>query len=265
MNPISYALNHLRQVIPSEILRQVFMSRINYNYDLSVSLDTRIREEVIFPVVMFDCNLIGGLETWIRLLGLPREQVDLFTHIYRIPKTMTQGRSIISALSVSYGEGAVVGATNLIPVRGNSLLDAASGLLSSSNPIPMISTAKVQLVGENVVAIMDNLALPTNIFLRCWLENDTEMNHINPRSYLDFARLCEYAVKRYIYTNAIIPMDKGELFAGSQLGRFKEIIDSYSDADEMYFTAREEWGRIAALNDFESQRRHIELITGGLW
>ena len=135
MNPLSYALNHLRQVIPAEILRQVFMSRVNYSFDLAVSLDTRIREEVLLPVVMLDCNLVGGLETWIRLAGMPREQVDPFTHIYRIPKTATQGRSIISALSVSYGEGAVVGATNLIPVRGNSLLDAASGLLSSSNPI----------------------------------------------------------------------------------------------------------------------------------
>lgn len=265
MNPITYALNHVKQVIPKEILNRVFISQQNYNFVIPVSLDSRIREEVINPVVMVDCNIIAGVETWIRLNGIPRENPDPFTFIYRIPKTVTQGRSIISALSVSFGEGAVIGATNLIPVRGNSLQDAGAGLLHSSNPIPMISTAKCQLIGENVVAIMDNMALPTNIFLRCWLENDSEMNHINPRSYLDFARLVEYAVKRYIYTNAIIPMDMGELFAGSQIGRFKETIDGYSDAHEMYVTAREEWGRVASLNDFESHRRHLQAMIGGLW
>ena len=266
MNAINYALNNLKAVIPKEILQKVFLSLWEYNNLYPTSLDARIKEEVIYNRVMVDCNLLGGTETWIRLNGLPRENPDHYTWIYRIPKHLTQGRSIVAALSVSFGEGAIVGSTNLIPVRGNSLQDAASGLLNTSNPIPLISSAKVTLVGDNTILIADNMALPTNVFLRCWLENDSEMTHLNPRSFRAFAKLVEYAVKNYIYVNALIPMDAGELFAGRELGRFKEIIDGYSDANEMYMTQLNEvMGRVFELNDSEAQRRHIQLMIGGAW
>lgn len=268
MNPITYALNQVRFEIPREILEKLFITQFAaqhcYYKPTPISLDARIRDEVITPRVLMDCNMMGGTETHIRLTGLPREDVDAFTYVYRIPKTLTQGRSITAALSVTFGEGAVVGATNLVPMRGNVLLDAASGLLNSSTPIPMISTAKVKLIGENTILIADNMSMPTNIFLRCWLENDTNFNHINPRSYPAFSKLVVLAVKAYIYVNAMIPMDMGEIFAGNQLGRFKEVIDSYSDANEMYMThLTEVWGRVAVLNDFDAHRRHIQLLVGG--
>jgi len=266
MNPVTYALNQVRYEIPREVLEKVFISQFNYQLRNPISLDSRIREEVIVPRVFTDCNIMGGTETFIRLNGLPREDVDAFTYIYRIPKTLTQGRTITSALSVTFGEGAVVGATNLVPMHGNALLDAASGLLNTSSPIPIISSAKVKLIAENTIMIADNMSLPTNIFLRCWLENDTTFNHINPRSYPQFAKLVLLAVKAYIYVNAMIPMDKGEIFGGNQLGRFKEVVDSYSDANEMYAThLKEVWGKVAILNDFDAHRRHLQMITGGAW
>lgn len=266
MTPITYALNHVRKVIPRQILDKTFLSNWQYNNTFPISLDQRIREDVINNRVMVDCNLLGGTEIWVRLNGLVRENPDAWTWIYRIPKSLTQGRSIVAALSVSFGEGAVVGATNLIPVRGNSLQDAAAGLLNSSNPIPMIATAKTHLIGDNVVLISDNMALPTNIFLRCWIENDSEMTNLNPRSYRAFAKLTELAVKSFIYNEMVIKMDMGEIFGGVQLGRFKEIVDSYSDAEEMYMThLNEVMGRVFELNDAEGQRRHIQLMVGGLW
>ena len=248
MTPITYALNHVRKVIPRQILDKTFLSNWQYNNTFPISLDQRIREDVINNRVMVDCN------------------PDAWTWIYRIPKSLTQGRSIVAALSVSFGEGAVVGATNLIPVRGNSLQDAAAGLLNSSNPIPMIATAKTHLIGDNVVLISDTMALPTTFFLRCWIENDSEMTNLNPRSYRAFAKLTELAVKSFIYNEMVIKMDMGEIFGGVQLGRFKEIIDSYSDAEEMYMThLNEVMGRVFELNDAEGQRRHIQLMVGGLW
>jgi hypothetical protein len=266
MTPITYALNHVRKVIPPQILEKAFLSTWKYNNLVPVSVDRRIREEVIDQRVMIDCNLLGGTEIWVRLNGLTRENPDAWTWIYRIPKVLTQGRSIVAALSVSFGEGAVVGATNLLPVRGNSLLDAGAGLLNSSNPIPMIATAKVHLIGDNVVLISDNMALPTNIFLRCWVENDTEMTNLNPRSFRAFAKLVEYAVKSYIYNELVVTMDIGELYAGNQLGRFKEIVDSYEEAEEMYMThLNEVMGKVLILNDPEAQRRHVQLLVGGLW
>lgn len=266
MNPITYSLQQLRFAIPREILEKVFISNMNHRLIQPTSLDTRIRQEVIEQRVLVDCNLAGGTETHIPLSTLPKEFIDSYTAIYRIPKNMTQGRTITRALSVSYGEGAIMGVVNVAPTQGNAYLDAASGVLAASLPIPIVSTAQCQLIGENVVMIADNMALPVNIFLRCWLENDENFNHIQPTSYKAFSKLIELAVKAYIYINAQIPMDRAFIHAGSELGRFKEIVDGYSDANEQYETHfNEVWRKTAYLNDYNAHRRHCQRILGGNW
>ena len=62
MNPITYALKQLRYSIPVEILEKVFVSTIWDDDGLTVSLDARIREEVIEERVLVDCNLRYGQE-----------------------------------------------------------------------------------------------------------------------------------------------------------------------------------------------------------
>lgn len=266
MNPISYALRQLRFKIPKEILEKTFISTLNHRFTQPTSLDTRIRQEVIEPRVLVDCNLLGGTETHIPLFDLPREFLDPFTAVYRIPKSMTQGRTIVRAMSVAYGEGAIMGASNIAPTQGNLLLDGAAGVLNSALAIPIVSTAQCQLIGENVVMIADNMALPMNIYLRCWLENDENFNHIQPTSYPAFAKLVELAVKAYIYVNIQIPMDRAIIHAGSELGRFRETVDGYADANEQYEThLTEVWRKTAYLNDYTSHRRHCQRILGGNW
>ena len=266
MNPITYALKQINFAIPKDILQKVFISNVNYNQRLPVSLDSIIREKVIEDRVMVDVNVVGGTETFISLSDLPREFLDPFTAIYRIPKYMTQGRTITRALSVSFGEGAIMGASNIAPTQGNALLDSAAGVLNSNLPIPIVSTAQVTLVNENTVMIADNMALPVNIYLRCWLENDSNLNHIQPTSYPDFGKMCVLATKAYVYVNSQIPMDRAYIFAGNELGRFKEIIDGYSDANDQYDTfVREVWRKVAVLNDYMAHRRHAMRILGGVW
>lgn len=264
MNPVSYSLQNIHRTIPRDILEKVFISIIQHRYTVPVSLDARIRELVIEPWVMVDCNLVGGTETFLPLEAVPREQMDPFTVIYRIPKSMTQGRTITSALSVSFGQGSIIGSTNM-GLRGSSpMLDAASSVMNAQLPIPMVSSAYCTLIGENVVLIGDNIALPTNLFLRCKLENDEAFTHLKPTSYMQFAQLVEYAIKAYIYTNSAIVMDRAFIHAGADLGRMKEIIDSYSDAFENYKTYfRETWQKVSILNDYTAHRRHLQMITGG--
>lgn len=264
MNPITKALQDLRYAIPKEILEKTFISKQYANYVSPVSLDARIREEVIEKRVMVDCNLVGGTQVAIPLEGIPREQVDYFTYVFRIPKNRTQGRTIVRVISVSFGQGNIVGHTNLGFQGSNPLLDAANQMISSHLPIPQVSTAYATLVGENTVAIVDSIALPTNIFLRCWIENDENLNHLSPASYQHFTKLVELAVKSYVYINNQIPMDQNYIFAGHEIGKFKEIIDEYRDAEENYRDfLNTTWRKTALLNDFHGKRRHIAALTGG--
>lgn len=265
MNPISYALKQLRYSIPVEILEKIFISSIWHNAKQPVSLDARIREEVIEDRVLPDCNLKYGTEATIQLFDLPKEQVDMFMWIYRIPKFKTQGRTIVRALSVSFGEGTYVGATSVAPRQGNAMLEATMGLFNSAMPIPIVSTANVQVIGENVILVQDNMALPINVYLRCWLENDSNMNHIQPTSYAKFAEMVELAVKAHIWVKCQIPMDRAFIFSGAELGRFGSIIDSYAESNEMYKTFRDEkWGKIALMNDRMAHNRIIRRNIGGL-
>lgn len=264
MNPITYSLDRLHYAIPREILEKTFISNINHRTLIPVSLDARIRELVIEPRVLVDCNLVAGTEMYFPLIQVPREIVDMFNYVYRIPKFMTQGRRITQALSVSFGEGAVLAGSNLAPSNGNALLDATSGVLNSALPIPLVSTAQCQLIGENTVLINDNMALPNNIYLRCWVENDESFNHIQPASYPAFSKLVELAVKAYIYINSLVIMDKAYIFAGAELGRYKEIVDSYADANEMYETHRDEkWRKTAFMNDYQAHTRQLRRTLGG--
>ena len=49
-----------------------------------------------------------------------------------------------------------------------------------------------------------------------------------------FKKLCEYAVKSYIYTNLIFDIESNVVFRGQELGVIKDIVGQYSDSEDKY-------------------------------
>lgn len=263
MNAIKKALDEIRYNIPRPILEEAFIVQQVRQRGLRVSLDTKIRELVIDPRVLVDCDIVGGVELSIDISSLMPEVLDAGVLLYRIPKSLTQGRSITSALSLSFGRGAASGISGLSS-NSSALLDGLQGVLDSASPIPVVAVADVTLVGENTVLVKDQYAIPTDGWLRVLVSNDPELNNIAPASYHNFSQLAILAVKAYIYNHMVIPMDEGQLHAGMQLGRFREIVDGYADANEMYLQFLNETWRVTAFhNDPERHRRHLRLILGG--
>lgn len=265
MNPIQYAIDQVMLKIPNDILKIAFVGSLPYGSAIPESISTRIREQVIERRVRTDCNLIGGHQVDIPLINVPKEFVDPFNIVYRIPKNLTQGRTITRAISVVFSEGAPIGRHNRMLGRSSPMLDAAAGVMDSQTPIPTLSSTYVTLVGENVILVKDNYSLPRNIFLRCWLENDENMTHLKPNVYRKFAKLVLYATQSYIYNQLVVTMDRGVLSSGVEIGRIREIIDEYRDAEENYDTYFEEtWMKVSQFNDDEFKKRHVKRITGGL-
>lgn len=265
MDCIRHALSHLKFVIPIEILQAVFLSRAPRVRDQMDSVDENIMAAVIRPRVMVHCNLVGGVEVFIPLDGIPVYRQNDYTSVYRIPKTATQNRSIMSVMNITFSDPTKVSSYGVAAGDQNTMmLQGAQAVMDAMGSMPVTSTAYVQLIGENVVMVRDTVVLPANIYLRCILANDDNMSHIQARSYLQFAKLCEHAVKAYIFNNYAIRMDLGELFGGQMLGRFKEIVDSYQDANELYETyLREKWTKIAQMNDRETWTRDLRQRLGG--
>ncbi len=267
MNAIMNAIQDIKLTIPSQILDLVFGNREAFWKAAPESVDSRILSMVIRPRVLKDLNLVGGAEMLVSLQGVPCEiqPGNDYTMVYRIPKSRTNGRTIMSALNVTFSNPGAISTVNpYVDASSSQLLNVASQLLDSMGTIPITSTAYVQLIGENVVMVRDTTMLPTNIYLRCVVANDENLNHLQHKSYRPFSQLCQHAVKAYIYNNHIIPMDMAELQGGQALGRIKEIIDSYSDQEELYQTfLTEKMQKIMLMNDGETWMRMLRMQISG--
>jgi len=225
-----------------------------------------IKQKVIHPRVLVDCNLVGGAEIKVPLDDVPFEVTENdYTHIYRIPKSKTNGRSIVSVLDVSYGTMyqtlAFNGNGNN---RGGAALQLGAAVMEAQVRPAHVNTARVTLVGENTVMVQDSVMITTNLYLRCVIEHDEYMSHLKPRSYRQFAELVRLAVQAYIYNQYSIMMDMAELQGGMQLNSFKTTVDKYENSEDEYQTyLTEKWQKIDFMNDDEKMKRFVGLLVGG--
>lgn len=267
MNPITRAIDVVKFRIPRLILDEVFQNQGYYTRGVPISIDERMLAAVVRPRVLVDCSLVGGAEVLIDLDGIPGEFVNMFETIYRVPKSRTQGRSIISCLSVGYGTTSQIaqtgGTTGFRPGSVTPITQGAQSITDSFSPVPAISTAKCSMIGENVILIKDTNPPVANAYLRCVIAHDENMSHLQPRTIPAFTKLVELAVKAYVYNEMSVRIDQAFLSGGQTLGRFKEIVDEYRDAEEMYNTyLLEKWTKIELMNDREAHNRFIRIQTG---
>lgn len=264
MNPISYAIARIKQDIPDKVLRVTFANPINGDTAIPVSLDAKLREELIFGRVMPDCNIIGGVEITVPLSASIREEISPGVFVYRVPKVLTQNRSIMSVLSVAFANAGIAGSTAPYG-QTNALMDASMKMANAMMSIPYQSDARCSLVGENIVMVEHPNMTVGNLYLRCIVENDSNMNNLNAKSWRNFAHLCILACKAEIYTRNIIQMDMAYLHAGQVLGAYKETVEGYSDASELYqdYLATT-WQKVSIMNDPEMYDRLIRMTSGGL-
>lgn len=265
MNIIQKAISDIRYKIPAEILDLTFRKTDYQGRQLPISIESKIRELVIHARVLVDCNITGGEQILINISELVPQWVQQpYSAVYHIPKALTRGKTISTALSITYGS-ALLGASQFSPQSiSSNMLDAANQVLQSNLSIPQISTAVIELIGENIIWVRDTMSIPSMLWLRCIIENDENLNNIKPQYALDFGKLVEYATKAYIYNTLNIQLDIGQLHGGMNLGKIREVVDGYSDANELYETYLEEnWRKMSIMNDKETNQRVMALAVGG--
>lgn len=267
MNPVVRAVEVLKYKIPRQILDEVFQPKTFYWRGAPASIDEKIMQLVVRPRVLVDCNLVGGAEVLVDLGGLVQETVNNFEVIYRIPKDRTGGRVIMSVLSVGFGSASLMahvgGSTGFSPGSVTPITLAGQAMMEAMSPAPVVSTAKISLIGENTVLIRNTSPISSNIYLRCIVAHDENMSHLQLRTIPAFTKLVELAVKSYVYNELNILIDEARLAGGQALGRFKEAVDEYRDAEQMYEEyLMQKWMKISFMNDAESMNRHIRMRIG---
>lgn len=260
MNPIQYALNEIHSRIPSEILKIGFQRGFRND---SVSLDERISIRVIRQRVLITSDLIGGREINIPLAGIQPEIIDNYTAIYDIPLNLSLGVPIIALRSSSYAPTGYMAYQQASSYNAtNNLANAASNIFNSHSTMPIVSTARIELVGENMVEVRDNNGYMPLMALTCLIANDPDLNNLQRRSYPIFAKACELAVKAYLYNHLLVDLDQAYLRQGQALDTIKSIIESYSDAEEQYqLFMTEKMQKIFMMNDENRFHKHIRSMV----
>jgi len=265
MSAISHAIKKTTLRINRVVLSEAFLKPLGRYWQEPISIEHQILTKVIHDRVLPDMDIIGGKEIFVPLMEVPREIIEQFTTVFRIPKHLTDGRSIVSVLSVNFLDPNALnsfGVTSMC-ARGE-LLQAGKALLDSNANIPPISSAYVELVAENVVMVRYTHILPTNTFLRCRIANDENLNNLPVRAYNYFAEAVFLATKAYIYNALVVELDQGVISGGAELGAIRNIIESYSDADQQYEEfLHEKLMGVLMMSDMESSRRHYRLALGG--
>lgn len=272
MHAPSYLVERIKREINFEILEEAFAPiRYNptdkYHYrdrQTPVAIDSVIRKVIVEGWVMTDINLNSGVEMYIPLRGLPREIIDPWNIVFRIPKTLTDGRSITSVYSVSFSQSYSMNSYRSNMNLSSPLLDAANGVLQSHMPLPAVSTANVTLLEENTVLINDINILPVDLYLRCMIGHEPDFKNVQKPYWVHLAELCVLATKSYCYNKLLIPMDEGVIRSGATIGRFREVVDGYADAITLYKEYLDtRWRKANALQDPEKRRRQWQWTVGG--
>jgi len=256
MNAITKALSEVGNSIPPEILGIGFMEKSNM-INTSVSLEEMIMSKVLRPRVLVDTNLVGGIQTVISLDKCNISVLPTGETVVKVPKTATNNKSIMSVLSL-IANTAQVPSTLGQGIGGSDLVSAGVNLMNNLSNAVSIGTSRLELIADNTILVQDPSLPLYSGFVRCVLENSTNLENISPRNYGAFSILVILAVKAYIYNNLIVKLDKGYIWGGHELGTIKEIVDSYSDANEMYLTQLNTvWKKVAFLNNSNATSRLV--------
>lgn len=263
MNAIIYGLNQISQQIPPDILQKAFITSDYPNNLYGLNLIQEIKDKVIYGRVFPDINIVGGIRASIDLSTLQPMTMDNVSMVYNVPKSLTQGKSIVSPRSIEYGNNAWSQPGSYGTYDSNQLLGAANALVNSVSSVNVSSTSNVSLIGENTILVREPIRYMGFISLTCYLENDENLNSIPVRAYIAFGEMLVLAVKAYIYNQSIVRLDRAQIYAGHELGQYRETVFSYSEANAEYLTMLQgRWAKISFMSDPDTHRDFIRGFIG---
>lgn len=244
--PIAYLLRHIYSNIPIQILDAGFEPN-----KLQMSRDQAIISLVIQARVLMDTNLVAGRQTpillqsdWIKETrdGLydPISSSTYNACFFWVPPKWRENRNISAVIRVSdnnlsslpTSNGSIGNFTNF----GNTIPDLANAMVSSYTLAGAGYSPQASLEGNNLIKVYGNY--PNSYFggmvADVVLEFDSEFSNIGNAAlyYLRDLALC--ATKAWLWTKLVVEIDAAQVTGGMQMGVFKDIIDSYANANEEY-------------------------------
>lgn len=286
MDVLTYLISRVKQEIPVQIIERVFNPREirsvrtapNLGFNIARSIEAAIHEKIIDGRVRPDLDIVGGTTLEIPLTQIPFETLDdpnaweeRFNVIYRIPKSYTNGREITSVQALMFGVNSQTGSSTYTQGAypygngtGTVMQNQLQSMLSAVSPIAVTQSAQATVVGPNTILIMDWIPLLRTAYMKVTVGYDSHFTSIARAYWLPLSKLVVLATKAWIHTNYLLEMGENELRYGSELGDFRNIVDSYSEANVLYMEYLEtQWKKKALLADTKAAFQHYKMLIPG--
>lgn len=261
MNAVTYAISYVKEEIPANTLFKGLRER-HSRFNKILSVDEKLRSQVIIPTVIRDLNLNSSLTLDISLKKCNVKVIDpeTCTLVIEIGDDIMGDREIITPEMIfkkvsQYLEGG----------SGSAAFEKLAGAMERHTESPLVTT-KLEVVGRNVVAVMlpnyESL-LVNDCILRCTITKDANLKHLHPSTHIKFGQLVVLATKRHIHNKLIESLDSGYIQDGHEIASIKNIVEQYQDSSLLYnefLTTK--WQRTEFANDKEKMHSMLASMCG---
>lgn len=260
---VQYIVKYIKTRIPKKVLELGFCKR-DMVADLYTSLDDKIIKNVINDILKVDLNLNGGVYITIPLSRCLIDRVrGTNNYVVTVPKALTEGRSIISPLNLSVVSVLTTG--NFFWSSSNSpeSVRLADKMFKGVSSTPYLTTARLQLIGDNVIACFEPSYFLPQTILRCEIENNENLDNVRPQFYKFLGEIGLECCKMFLYNNNIIELNLGYISGGYEISSVKEEIENYKESFEKYDELLKKWRKLSVMNDRERLAKLITYSVGG--
>lgn len=269
---INVVYNTVFANIPPQVI-QMAMYVANKHFHICNNSQEFIMQKVIRERVLDDLNLTGGKFKKIILKPEYREEVSLDLagwaggdggfDLYRVPPEARDNLPMIHCIGVQYpyassniaGESAVGTAS-----AGYDMLSQADQIVNSYTLARPLNHPTGQVLSGDLIKLFPSQYTQVNYIATVRLALDETFEQVQPSSVETLAKMVTLATKAWIYNNLIIDIDRAAMECGADVGKIKEIIEEYRDANQLYDEQRPLWFGAQMLDSDVRQRLYVYSI-----
>ena len=252
MNFITYATSVIKRTIPMQVLDLAFTKKANAFY--TSSLDHEIQQKVLKEFFFIDLSLLHGVEIEVNSSDMIITPTSGDAYIMKLPKGISGGRSITTALS---------GTTNDMYPNYTTTTEQlyAQRAIDNVSAFKFDTTVKLDVIGPDEILVYGDTSSIDMMTFKFILNYSEDFNEIKPFNYPKLSKSIILAAKSVIYTSLIVFKGESYLYNGAEMPIIDSIIDKYEDAYEQYIEEQPTVKKILFMNDAKTMDRYVKTLV----
>jgi len=243
MSVVNYALDYVKRFIPKEVLYFAYIRKPN-NYGIKISLDKQIKDLVINKV-MEDLKFMEGKEIKLQLEGNVRYKVfnvnDYERHtILVLTSPIVINRPVLDVEAITVFDSLNSGEPSGSMV--NTFINRGLDLDIASKNYEVITD--IERITNSTFLIKTDISYFVSGFIKLRIGYEKPDEFVKPKYYKDFAELILSYCKWDIYNRTIVDINEGIVYSGHEMGKIKELIESYMDEKDKYLELLDKWYKL---------------------